>query len=355
MNSNNKAVTAPHTQNDDYGAVRNGGAGLSNLSSRGRIKVSGSEAVMFLNGLITNDMKTLGANTWMLAAFPNVQGRLIAVVRVARLEDEASSPQFLLDTEEITHDRVLKAIERFTLAGDFKVVDVTSESSLLTIQGKRSAEIIQSVLEVDVTGLSSNGILNSTINGDPLTILHATHTGEDGFDLITSSPNASSLEARLIQAGARQIEAETLETLRIEAGVPKFAIDMDDTNVVSETNLDEAISFTKGCYIGQEIIARIKYRGHVAKKLTGLLFDTKAQVDVASPIKFAGKEAGRVTSVTYSPSLERSIALAYVRYERSEPGTRVSVVSGDREIEATVHELPFVRGSWYSERVMTNV
>ncbi|HSE20416.1 MAG TPA: glycine cleavage T C-terminal barrel domain-containing protein [Pyrinomonadaceae bacterium] len=355
MNSNNSSDTAGGIQKEDYAAVRHGGAGLANLSTRGRFEVSGSEAVLFLNGLITNDMKTLGANNWMLAAFPNVQGRLIAVVRVARLTDETSSPRFFLDTEETTHDKVLKAIERFTLAGDFKVVDATSDTSLLTIQGKQAPEIIQRALGIDVRGLSPKGVLKASFNGDPLTILHATHTAEDGFDLLTSATIASSLEDGLIKAGAVPIANETFETMRIEAGVPKFGIDMDDTNVVSETNLDEAISFTKGCYIGQEIIARIKYRGHVAKKLTGLLFDAGAQGDVASPIKFEGKDIGRITSVTYSPSLGRSVALAYVRYERTEPGTRVTVIAGDREIEATVHELPFVRGSWYPESVMTNV
>jgi folate-binding protein YgfZ len=355
MSLDNKAVMAQAPPNEEYAAVRNAGAGLINLSSRGRIKVSGSEAVMFLNGLITNDMKTLGQNSWMLAAFPNVQGRLVAAVRVVRLNDDTTGAHFLIDTEEVTHEKVLKAIERFTLAGDFKVADVTAETSLLTLQGKDAAAFIQGALEIDVTGLSRNGAIDSSFNGDPLTIVHATHTGADGFDLITASKNTAELQEKLTQAGAKLVQDTTLETLRIEAGVPRFGIDMDETNVVSETNLDDAISFTKGCYIGQEIIARIKYRGHVAKKLTGLLFDAPVRVDVASALKSDGKEIGRITSVTYSPSLERSVALAYVRYERSEPGTKVTVTAGDGEIEATVHELPFVRGSWYSEGVMTNV
>src|SRR3989442_8570358 len=100
----------------EYSAVRNGGAGLIDLSSRGRLLVSGSEGVMFLNGLITNDMKTLAVNTWMPAAFANVQGRLLAVVRVIHREDG-----FLIDTEEVTHDTVLKILERFTRAGSLLV------------------------------------------------------------------------------------------------------------------------------------------------------------------------------------------------------------------------------------------
>ena len=114
----------------EYAAVRDGGAGLIDLSARARISVSGSEAVMFLNGLITNDMKTLGENQWMQAAFPNVQGRLLAAVRVMRRGQD-----FLLDTEAATHEKVLKLIERFTLAGDFKVADITPETALISLQG----------------------------------------------------------------------------------------------------------------------------------------------------------------------------------------------------------------------------
>src|SRR5207253_2684276 len=108
------------------------------LSSRGRIVVSGSEAVMFLNGLITNDMKTLGVNSWMPAVFPNVQGRLLASVRVIHRADG-----FLIDTESATSDTVIKLLERFTLAGDFRVADISSDTALLSVQGKRAAEIIQ--------------------------------------------------------------------------------------------------------------------------------------------------------------------------------------------------------------------
>src|SRR5260370_34554296 len=113
------------TPSTEYSTVRDGGAGVIDLSSRGCLLVSGSEAVMFLNGLITNDMKTLAANSWMPAVFPNVQGRLIASVRIIHREDG-----FLIDTESGTSETVAKLLERFTLAGDFRVKDVTSEMAM---------------------------------------------------------------------------------------------------------------------------------------------------------------------------------------------------------------------------------
>ena len=338
----------------EYAAVREGGAGIIDLSPRGRILVSGTEAVQFLNGLITNDMKTLAENSWMPAAFPNVQGRLLAGVRVVRLKDEGTDrnvcPTFLIDMEPATHERVLKTIERFTLAGDFRVTDITNQTALLSVQGNKATHVVRSVLGEGAAGIETSGAMELSWQhgGTPaaVTVIHATHTREDGFDLIGNADQAGTLWDALHNAGAQPVGYEALEILRIEAGLPRYGVDMDDTNVVTETGLDDAVSYTKGCYVGQEIIARIKYRGHVAKKLSGLAFDP-AKVTAGVVIKAAdGKEIGRTTSVTYSPHLARTIALGYLKYDYLAPGTSVKVGAGDEEIPAQVTELPFVRGSW---------
>jgi len=301
----------------DYESVREGGAGLINLSeSRSRIRVTGSEAVQFLNGLITNDIKNATDDSWLPAVFATVQGRLIGAVRILK-----SDSGFLIDTEAASHEAVLKTISRFTLAGDFKVTDVTSEMAFLTVQGKRAGEVIK---DVDAK------------------IIRATHTGENGFDVLAEASNASSVIEKIVAAGAEIVSPDVFEILRIEAGIPRHGQDMDESNVVLEANLDDAISYTKGCYVGQEIIIRIKHRSHVAKKLTGLTF-TKPVESGATITAEDGKDIGRVTSATYSPKLETPIALGYVRYEYLAPGTPVK--AGD--VTGTVTDLPFVRGSWY--------
>ena len=327
----------------DYAAVRDGRAGLIDLSARGRFLVGGSEAVQFLNGLITNDMQTLGANQWMPAVFPNVQGRLIASVRVIHRHDG-----FLIDTESETRERVRQTLERFMLAGDFRLTDLTDETSTLSIQGAKAAEAIRAVNETSANpGASAVAVVNW--QGSQITIIRATHTAEDGFDLFVSANEVGNLQDSLTKAGAQRVGLETLETLRIEAGIPRYGIDMDETTVVNETNLDEAVSFTKGCYLGQEIIARIKYRGHVAKKLTGLIFEFEVGLESGAKIlSVEDKEVGRVTSLAFSPHLKRTIALGYVKYDYLAPGTHVKVDAGDERVPAQVAELPFVRGSWYS-------
>jgi folate-binding protein YgfZ len=306
----------------DYTAVRDGGVGLIDLSERGRIRISGSEATMFLNGLVTNDVKSLAENRWMPAVFPTVQGRLIGVVRIARVKDG-----FLIDTERVSHEAVLKTISRFTMAGDFKVTDFTDQSAILSLQGKRAVEVVEKVLNTIVTDLPRNGVSEH----EGVTIIHATHTGEDGFDLVVDSTRAGELRQALQDAGAQPVDQETFEILRVETGIARFGRDMDESNVVPETNLEDAVSYTKGCYVGQEIIVRIKHRGHPAKKLVGLKSDR--------PIE----PGAIVTSAVVSPKAG-NIGLGYVRYEQIEPGTKVIV---DDEIEATVTELPFIRGSWY--------
>ncbi|MEP6569966.1 MAG: aminomethyltransferase family protein [Acidobacteriota bacterium] len=342
----------------EYAAVREGGCGVIDLPNRGRILVSGTESVQFLNGLITNDMKSLTENSWMPAAFPNVQGRLIAAVRVVRLQDEGTDktvcPTFLIDTEPATHERVLKTIERFTLAGDFRVKNVTSQTAMLSVPGRKAVEVIRKAFGDAAAELAPNQARqiawpqgdesagSSEVTGG-VTVIRASHTAAEGFDLVVGAEQAERLWDALQTAGAQPVGYEALEILRIEAGVPVYGGDMDETNVVTEAALDDAVSYTKGCYVGQEIIARIKYRGHVAKKLTGLRFEQAVKVVAGATIKSAdGKDAGRVTSVTYSPHLGRTIALAYLKYDYLAPDTSVKITSGAEECAARVTELPFV-------------
>ncbi len=174
----------------------------------------------------------------------------------------------------------------------------------------------------------------------------ATHTAEAGFDLFVSVDKSSELRRALIDPGAVVVGEDASEILRIEAGIPRYGVDMDETTVLSETNLDDAISFTKGCYIGQEIIVRIMHRGHVAKKLTGLIFDGQEIIESGTKVLSDNdQEIGRVTSSTISSRMQSALALAYVKYDYLAPGTKIKVA----DLTGTVAELPFIRGSWYDD------
>lgn len=275
---------------------------------RGLIEVSGKEAVQFLNGLITNDVARLEDGAQMPAAFPNVQGRLLAFVRVLRKGDK-----FIFETEETTREKVFQNLYRFTFAGDFFVEDLSEDYEYFEIQN----------LKFEISDAGS--------------VIFDSKFGKDFFvPKISAGKTADELKAQ----EALEISRGLYEVLRIEAGVPLYGVDMDETTVVLETGLDEAVNFKKGCYIGQEIIARIHFRGHVAKKLTGLIFeDEKAQVYPGDEIKSTeGKNAGKITSVAFSPTLGKTIALAYVRWDYLAEETRLKV--GD--FAAKVKNAPFI-------------
>ena len=288
-----------------YNHIRSGGAGFYE-QKRGLIAVWGKEAVQFLDGMITNDMKTLEDGQQMLAAFPNAQGRLIAVVRVLRQGD-----RFLIETEEATREKLHNNLFRFTFAGDFFVEDLSDSHQYFEIIGASEGNLLPAdAIRFDARGLT-------------------------GYFVPAAS--ASGLIDSFTDSGAVRIDDELYETLRIEQGIPKYGIDMDETTIVPELGFPEMISYTKGCYVGQEIIARIHFRGHVAKQLTGLTsvgpIETESQLTAPD-----GKPAGRVTSVAHSSRLGKWTALAFVRYDYLSPGTELK--SGEHPVVVT--RLPFI-------------
>lgn len=330
----------------EYKAVRDGSsAGIIDFSARARIELKGVDVVQFLNGLVTSDVKGLDQGAWMPAAFPNAQGRLLAFARILR----QSSDSFLIDTEAVSYQRVLKMLERFTLAGDFRVTDKTNGTALLSVQGAQAARIIGAVLGEEAVSIEGRRAVTVEWGSEQVIVIRATHTGEDGFDVFVSAAETETLWSQLVDAGARPVGFDAVDTLRVEAGLPRYTVDMDESNVVTEAVFDDAVSYTKGCYIGQEIIARIHWRGHVARRLTGLSFKSEMEFPPlhGAKIKAAnGKEIGRITSAVYSPRLNYTVALSYVKYDYLAPGTEVTISINDQEHAAQVSGLPFVRGSW---------
>ena len=233
-------------------------------------------------------------------------------------------------------------MERFTLAGDFQVNDSTEKMQLVSVRGGKSAEALGKILKQDLTKIQNNELFHAKYKGITLTIFHPIR--EKGFDIIAPKQQAKDLQSQLLRNEALFISNELKEVLRIENGIPKYGVDMDETTVVPEVGLPELISYNKGCYIGQEIIARIHFRGHIAKQLTGLILSIESRESgIESELQNAelkstdGKSAGRITSITFSPKLNKCIALAYVRYDYLAEGTELLA----NEIKAKVKNLPF--------------
>lgn len=294
---------------------------------RGLIAVWGKEAVQFLNGLITNDVGKLEENAQMSAAFPNAQGRLLATVRVLR-----KNGKILFETEEETREKVFQNLFRFTFAGDFFVEDLSEQFSFICLQGNNFSSLKFEIPE-------GNEIIENDFRGAKIVTVKSFRS--NGIDLIVPHTQIEeNLREELSELGAVEISEAIQEIFRIENGVPKYGVEWDETTIVPELGIDGLISYNKGCYIGQEIIARIHFRGHVAKQLTGLVFDVEnAEIKPNDEIKSVeGKNAGRITSVTFSPKLEKTIALAYVRYDYLAEGTELTA----NDYAAKVKDLPFI-------------
>lgn len=316
--------------------------GLLDLSNRGAIKVGGKEGPQFLNGLVTNDVKTLESGKGIRAAFLTGHGKVKALCTILGLGDE-----FLLITEPATHDKIYKAIFPFSYAGDFKVEDVSAHHRCLSIQGPGALLVMKEVCFEPIPSLDSNGWVETTIAGQRVTVVRNSHTGEEGFDLFVSESGLRDLWDFMLLKGEFHSIAPVgflaLDSLRIEAGIPVYGIDIDESNMMLETGLLEAVSYTKGCYTGQEAVAMATYRGHVSKRLSGLAVAGDVVLSPGDKVKKDGKEIGYITSALRSDSLGAIIALGYVKYGFFELGSDLEIDSGGNLNPATVVELPFYK------------
>lgn len=328
------AVPAPA-----YDAARHRAAFIDR-SHRGRMVVSGTERASYLQGLLTNDLVALLAGQGCYAAYLTAQGRMITDLHVYELGDV-----MLLAMSGAVKDGVIAKLDQFIFSEDVQLGDVTETFAQVAIVGPESAAIAASVISgvsADaLRGMAEHGNARGAWAGGAAIVTRVTDTGEPGFDLYVERARAQALSTALLAAGVLELDEPTGEALRIESGVPLFGRDMNEETIPLEAGIEaRAISFSKGCYVGQEVIIRVLHRGHgrVARKLVGLTLDGDGVPSAGAAIRGGDREIGHVTSGTMSPALKRPIALAYVHRDFLEPGTRVAV----GEQNATVAALPFV-------------
>jgi folate-binding protein YgfZ len=330
----------------EYRAVREG-AGLAERGDRARIRLWGKDPVKMIQGLITNDLLKSPAGQGVYAAMLTPKGRTLADLRVFRRE-LADGVEVLLELPREALAGTREHLKRMVPPMFAKVAEVSSTVAQLGVHGPRAREIVAAVLGVEPPR-DEDAHTEATL-GDTAVFVAATRQAglEEGFDLFVPAESAAALWTALAGAGARPVGRGALETLRIEAGRPRFGAELTEevipTEAFEETGLMErAISFTKGCYTGQEVIIRIAHRGHVNRHLRGLLLGD-APAPAAGTRLFdpeTGKDVGWMTSVAWSPLLGQTVALGYVRRE-VEPGGVLRAASAEGA-EAAVVRLPFER------------
>jgi folate-binding protein YgfZ len=322
-----------------YAAARQRAA-FVDRSDRGRVVVSGADRASYLQGLLTNDTTALGSGRGCYAAYLTAQGRMIADLYVYELGD-----LMLLMMDGGVKDTVMAKLDQFIFSEDVQLGDVTATFAQIAVVGPAAAHAVAAAIGgFAVEALSSlpeHGNIRVDSRLGPAIVTRVTDTGEPGFDVYVERAQAGALTAALTAADVPQMDEGTAETLRIETGVPRFNRDMDTETIPLEAGIESrAISFTKGCYVGQEVIIRVMHRGHgrVARKLVGIAFEGEHVPSPGAHIAAGERPIGEITSSTTSPPLHRPIALGYVHRDFVEPGTKVTADGASGEVAA----LPFV-------------
>jgi folate-binding protein YgfZ len=386
----------------EHAALRES-AGVLDLSFRGRICVAGADRVRFLHGQVTNDVKKLSVGEGCYAALVTAKGKMESDLNIFCLPDE-----LLLDFEPGLTRKISQRLEKFIVADDVQIVDAAAHYGLLSVQGPKAEDVVRATglfgvppsggpadanpnrvnAELPAKPFDSVKISDATLGEIYLTnpprlflsgssgresahaLLHESHsrltsaaTGDlisAGFDLFVPNSSLNAVADKLIavakQIGGRAIGWQAFETARIEAGIPRFGVDMDESNLPLESGIENcAVSYNKGCYIGQEVINRIHSFGHVTKELRGLRLadDLSALPQKHDKLFHNGKEIGYITSAVKSPALNAlvapklqsaggNIALGYVRREPNQIGTELTLRTAAGESSAKIVDLPFV-------------
>ena len=303
------------------------GAGWAEKTDRGRLRFEGADRVSFLQALLTNEVASLRPGTGAYALYLTPQGRMIADLHVFVRNDSVIADVPAGTSLAATFDNLI-------FSEDVRVTDISSDVRQLTVAGARAAAILAAALKLEAEELAR---LDTWSHVEiPAGIIARTDDVPEGsLDVFVPATAASAVIAELEAAGAQRLADETVEALRIDAGRPKFGVDMTTETIPLEAGLlDRAISQTKGCYVGQEVIIRVLHRGggRVAKRLVRL--SLSGQQDVPPPgavITVDGQESGHVTSAALSPRVPGVVALGYVKREMAEEGKAVRVSWGGGE------------------------
>ncbi len=325
----------------EYHAVRSAAA-LLDCSNRGLLQLTGPDRFTYLQGLVSNDVTALKPNQGIYAAILNQQGKVLGDTRVL-----CSENSLYLDLWEPIKDKILEHLNRYLVADEVEIADRTSEYGTLSLQGPCSGELAQRLFEADSLPDHLLGHRIVKLKDTFVCLVRSDRTRETGFDLIAPGAALAQLAEELTEIGknlsVKWVGSDALNTVLVEDGIPRYGIDFSEDNLLLEVGLNNAVSFTKGCYLGQEIIERVRSRGHVNKKICGFAIAGNIPAHHGDPIRVDEKSVGTVTSSVCSPKLRQAVALGYLHRDHWQPGTPVTVLSDTGPLSATVTELPFAK------------
>ncbi len=302
-------------------------AALAEKDWAGVLKFTGSERVSWLQGMVTNDVQKLTPGKGCYAAHLTAQGKIVGQMQILADEDA-----LWLSLERAAVPRLVQAFDKLLIMEDVQIQDVSDEHDILSVIGPNAAAILETWLDepLKLTEPYSHQKFEQ----------YRVVLSDLGYDVWVSRGHADKVLRSLARSGATAIDKGTWDVLRTEAGIPIYGMDIDETTTLPELG-EKGISYDKGCYVGQEVVAKVKYIGHVNRRFVGLLLSDAELAEAKSPIHKGEREVGYVTTSLFSPGLNKPIALGFVSRNAYAPGTEVEIRREGKKLAATIVDLPF--------------
>jgi folate-binding protein YgfZ len=322
----------------DYGNVRAefaallSSCGVSDLRARTKIALAGGDRVRWLNGMVTNNLRDLAAGRGVYAFLLNPQGHILGDLYAYNHGDS-----ILIDSDHSQSEKLLATFDHYIIMDDVEVANVSDKLAAIGITGPMAREVLRAV-GFEISNLEPLQFIDVTWQNVPVTVVRGDNPSVESFELWLAPDQVTPLFDELTKAGATLVGTTALELLRIAAGIPRYGQDIRERDLPQETEQQRALHFSKGCYIGQEIVERIRSRGNVHRKFTG--FEVQGALPaVGTKIQVDGRDVGEITSAAALPLAggERLVALGYMRREIATPGRQFQVGS----TQVSVAALPF--------------
>jgi folate-binding protein YgfZ len=313
-----------------------GGCGIYDLGFRGRISLAGGDRTRWLNGMVTNNIRDLALGRGVYAFLLNPQGRILGDMSAYNLGET-----IVVETDRSQVEKIVATFDHYIIMDDVEVTDISEKQTTLGLAGPKSRAILNAA-GIEVPEMQPLQMITPRCNCDcgcvSCTVVRGEDEHHESYEIWLAPQDVYKTWHTLLAAGATPVGSEALEMHRVAAGIPIYGIDIRERDLPQETEQMRALNFNKGCYVGQEIVERIRSRGNVHRKFTGFVVEGRVAVAVGAKIISGEKEVGEVTSVATlpAPSGHRTIALGYIRREVGVPGREVTIGTA----KATVIQLP---------------
>ncbi len=309
------------------------GCGIYDLGWRAKIVLTGSDRVRWTNGMVTNNIRDLAEGSGNYSFLLNAQGRIQGDLYIYNMGDH-----LLVDTELWQKPRIVELFDKYIIMDDVEVADVSEKLTAIAVQGPKSLEVLRKLGLTIADDVEPLKVDRTVWNGIGISVTRMASEVAMTFEIWLSTENAGNLWDSLIGVGGKPVGTEALEMFRVAAGVPKYGQDITDKYIPQETEQFHALNFAKGCYLGQEIVERVRSRGAVHRHFAGFAIAGSAPQPGAE-VQVDGKRVGEITSARTVPvnGRQQTLALGYIRKESGEPGTTVQVNGA----EARVFQPPY--------------